>query len=300
MNLARFDLTTLSLFVAVTRLGSISAAARQAHLAVGAASKRISDLEAALSATLLYRHSHGVELTEAGHACLHHALRVLQEVDQMAASLSDYAHGVRGQVRLAANTSAITQFLAPDLAAFMQDHPAIRIHLKEDNSGTIVKALLDNQADMGIFADRTPCEGLRTVFYRTDDLVLVVPPRHPLARRKRIDFADTLGYDYVGLTPNTSLALRLEEESARLGRPLNLRIQVRGFDSICRLALATHCIGILPRLAVAPFSQSMQLSLVTLNDDWARRKLLIGMRDTEGLSAAARLLLEHLRQTDAA
>src|SRR3546814_12424493 len=64
MNLARFDLVTLSLFIAVARQGSISAGARQSHLAVGAASKRISDLEVALGTPVLYRHAGGVELTE--------------------------------------------------------------------------------------------------------------------------------------------------------------------------------------------------------------------------------------------
>ncbi|PLC54445.1 GntR family transcriptional regulator [Pollutimonas nitritireducens] len=300
MNLARFDLVTLLLFIAVARQGSISAGARQSHLAVGAASKRISDLEAALGTPLLYRHASGVELTEAGQAFLHHSLRVAHEMEQMASALSDYAFGVKGHVRLAANTSAITQFLADDLAAFMRGHPAIRISLMEENSTHIVKAVIDNQADLGIFADRTPCPGLTTYHYRYDDLVLMVPPHHPLAVCHEISFADTLAYDYIGLSQKTSLAMRLQEESERLGKPLKLRIQVRGFDSICRMALATQCIGILPRLAAAPHSRSMQLTLIPLMDPWARRKLLIGVRDSDGLTAAAKLLLAHLQCEPAA
>jgi hypothetical protein len=96
MNLARFDLVTLGLFVAVARLGSISAGARQSHLAVAAASKRISDLEAAVGAPLLYRHAAGVELTEAGQACFRHAVGILQDVERMAGALSDFAAGTRG------------------------------------------------------------------------------------------------------------------------------------------------------------------------------------------------------------
>ncbi len=295
MNLARIDLTTLSLFVAVARLGSISAGARQAHLAVGAASKRISDLEAALGTALLYRHASGVEPTEAGRACLDHALRVLGEVEQMAGAMSDYAQGVKGVVRLYANTSAITQFLADDLAAFMRAHPAVQINLKEENSQTIVRALTENHADLGIYADRTPSGGLATYPYHRDELVVIAPPRHPLAQARQLSFAQTLDYDYVGLSQNTSLALRLAEECERLGRELKLRIQVRGFDSICRMALSTGFIGILPRLAAAPQAQSMQLALIPLVDDWAHRQLLIGARENEALSSAARMLLAHLQ-----
>jgi len=295
MNLSRIDLTTLALFIAVAQRGSISAGARQSHLAVGAASKRISDLEAALGTPLLFRTASGVALTDAGQACLQHAQRVLQEVEQLAGTLSDFAGGVRGQVRIAANTSSITQFLPEDLAAFMQAHPAVRIELEEQNSADIVAAVAENRADVGIVADRMPLRGLHAMPYRLDELVLVAPTGHPLAARRRVAFADTLDYDYVGLPAATSLALRLAEASARLDRPVRLRIQVRSFDAICRMVAATGGVGVLPRIAAEPHARSMRLRLVPLSDDWARRELLLAVRDPDMLTVAARLLVGHLR-----
>jgi len=294
MNLARFDLVTLGLFVAVARQGSISAGARQSHLAVAAASKRISDLEAAVGAPLFFRHASGVQLTEAGQACFHHALTVLQDVERMAGVMSDYASGVRGQVRVCANTSAITQFLPDDLSSFMRLHPTIRIELEELNSGEIVAAVMENRADIGVFADRTPCAGLVTVEYRQDELVMITPPGHPLADRGPVRYADTLEYDFVSLPQVTSLAARLLEESSRLDRPFRLRIQVRSFDAMCRMVMAGLGVGILPRIAAEPHVKSMGLSLVALQDGWARRSLLVGMRDPAGLTVSGRLLVSHL------
>lgn len=294
MNPARFDLVTLTLFVNVAREGSISGGARRSHLAIGAASRRITDLEAALGTQLLFRLPSGVELTQAGHACLAHAQRILHEVGQMAGSLSDFAHGLRGQVRIAANTSSLTQFLPEDLAAFMDQQPGVRIDLEEQNSTEVVHSLRDNLADIGIFADRTPCAGLETFPYRSDELVLVAPPHHPLAQYRSLAFVDTLEHDYVGLPTATSLALRLQEESARLEQQLRLRIQVRSFDAMCRMVAATRTIGVLPRRAAAPHARSMKLKLITLKDDWARRWLLVGVRDSRSLTAPARQLLEHL------
>ena len=86
MNLHRLDLVSLSLFHLVARSGSISKGAELAHLAVGAASKRISDLEAAVGAALLERHSRGVTLTVAGQALHRHAQRILSDVDVLAAA----------------------------------------------------------------------------------------------------------------------------------------------------------------------------------------------------------------------
>ncbi len=295
MNLARIDLVTLKLFDAVARLGSISAGARHAHLAVGAASKRISDLEAALGTPLLYRNANGVAPTDAGLACLAHGQRVLKEVEQMAAVMTDYAEGVRGQVRVRANTSAITQFLPEDLASFMSQHPAVRIELEEQNSNEVVEAVRENRADIGVFDDRTPANGLKVVGYRQDELVLIVPAQHALARHERLAFEASLAFDHVGLPPTTSIAMRLREESMRMGAEVRMRIQVRSFDAICRMVVATQGVGILPRLAAEPHARSMPIKLIALTDTWARRALAVGVRDAQDLSVPARRLLAHLQ-----
>jgi len=295
VNLSRFDLVTLALFAAVARHGSISAGARQQNLAVGAASRRIADLEDAVGAPLLYRRASGVELTEPGRACLQHALRILQDVERMAGRMSEYASGAMGQVRIAANTSSITQFLPADLAGFMAGHPGIRIELEEQNSADIVAAVAENRADVGIFADRTPAGGLATHPYREDELVLIVPRTHALAARRTVPFRDTLDCDYVSLPDATSLASRMLEESSRLDRPIKLRIQVRSFDAICHMVSAGMGVGVLPRIAAAPHAHSMNLKLVALEDAWARRSLLLGVRAPDALAAPARLLVAHLR-----
>ena len=75
---------------------------------------------------------------------------------------------------------------------------------------------------------------------------------------------------------------------------MQLRIQVRSFDAICRMVAATGGVGILPRLAAEPHARSMPIRLIALADDWASRRLL-GVRDADALPVPARLLLAHLR-----
>ncbi len=166
MNLHRLDLVSLSLFAMVARTGSISEGAKLANLAVGAASKRMTELEAGLRVTLLDRHSRGVRLTPAGRALLEHARRILGDVDGMAAELSDYADGLTGRVQLWANTSAVTQFLPQEIVGFTAANAGIRIELEEANSSDVVSAVLDGRADFGILADRIPSAGLQLLPYR--------------------------------------------------------------------------------------------------------------------------------------
>ena len=297
MNLHRLDLVSLSLFSLVVRTGSISRGAELAHLAVGAASKRISDLEDTVGSELFERHSRGVTLTLAGQALQRHAQRILADVDHLAADLSDHASGIVGLVRLVANTSAVTQFLPADLAGFVAAHAGIRIELEESNSREAVLAVVDGRADMGIFAERIPTFGLHTVFYRRDRLVLVVPAGHSLAARVPAgglllaDFAD---HDFVGLPQETSLAQRLAAESASIGRRLRVRIRVRSFDAMCHMVAAGLGIAVLPDAAVQPHLRSMALTRIELADTWVDRELLIGVRDPAALPRPVRLLLDHL------
>lgn len=294
VNLNRLDLVSLSLFAFVARAGSISKGAELACLAVGAASKRISDLEQALGTRLFERHSRGVTLTVAGVALVQHAQRILADVDHLAADLSDHASGIVGVVKLWANTSAVIQFLPASFAAFVAANPGIRIQLEEGNSSEIVLAVLDGRADVGIFAEGTPPLGLQTLPYREDRLVVVVPRGHALAARKSVDFIEAADFEFVSLSSGTSLAERLRHAAEGLGKRLRLRIQVRSFDAMCQMVAAGLGIAVLPDAAVQPHLRSMGLRKIDIRDDWARRRLLVGARDLAALPRPVRLLMDHL------
>jgi DNA-binding transcriptional LysR family regulator len=296
MNLHRLDLVSLALFVRVLRTGSISKGAERAHLALAAASRRIADLEEAVGSPLLERHSRGVRATAAGEALLAHAQRILGEVDRLAADLSDHARGVVGVVRLWANTSAVTQFLPGDLAAFSAQHPRVRIELHERDSSEVVMAVLDGRAEIGIFAERVDPLGLQTRVYRRDRLVLVVPKGHPLARRRRVSLDEVVGHDFVSLSQGTSLAQRLAAEAGALGAALRVRVHVRSFDAMCQMVAARLGIAVLPLDAVQPHIRSMGLVRVDLAGDWIHRELLIGIRNADRLSKSGRLMLAHLEE----
>ena len=117
------DPLSLKLFAAVIEHGSIAGAAERHHIAAAAVSKRMSELEALLRTALLKRTNKGVEATPAGFALLGHAHRLLRDMDEIFVEMRDWADGVRGQVRVCANISAITQFLPREIAQFLRRYP---------------------------------------------------------------------------------------------------------------------------------------------------------------------------------
>ncbi|TMH33844.1 MAG: hypothetical protein E6H66_11460, partial [Betaproteobacteria bacterium] len=104
-----------------------------------------------------------------------------------------------------ANTWAITEFLPDELHAFAAMHPEVEVDLEEHGASTIVRAVAEGSADLGIITQTTPALDLHVYPYHADHLVLVVPPTHPLARRRSVRFTDTLDYEYVGYQAESPL-----------------------------------------------------------------------------------------------
>ncbi|WLH15020.1 LysR family transcriptional regulator [Pseudomonas hefeiensis] len=294
----RIDFVTLKLFVAIADERSLTKAAEREHLALAAVSKRVSDLENQLGIALLYRQPKGVELTPAGHALLHHARNVMDNLAQLNADLSEFSEGVKGHVRIHANTSAVIEFLPEDLSAFTRLHPQVKIDLEERVSSEAIRAVREGLTDIGIFAGHVPADEVQVFSYRHDRLVLVTPREHPLAERSSISLRDAVGYDFIGLQQDASLHSLLQQAARHLGTPLRLRIQVRSFEAICRMIHTGMGIGILPELAVRTYLPALDVRVIALDDPWARRELKIAVRSLEALSMTARQMLEHLMTSE--
>jgi DNA-binding transcriptional LysR family regulator len=290
----QFSLKDLELFVAVAEAGSIARAADRCHTVASAVSKRLSDLEDGFKTPLLVRGSKGVGLTPAGHALLTRARNVLNQAAQLDTEIRSFASGIRGQVRVFANISSIVEFLPAALADFLARHPDILVHLEEHVSSVVAQAVAEQLADVGIVSEVPDLEGLTLIPFRADQLVLIVRPEHPLAIRESTAFADALDFDFVGLHSDSALHYRLLREASEAGRALRLRIQVTSFDAVCAMVAAGLGVGVVPKAAATPYTQSLGLISVPLQDQWARRQLHLCIRSTASLSAAAGLLVDHL------
>lgn len=292
--LSQLDVAVLRLFIAVVDTGSISAGAARCHLSVAAASKRISDLEARMGVTLLRRRSRGAVPTPTGQVFCAHARRMAGMADMMEDDMRDHAQGIEERVRIASNAASIAQFLPFELASFLEANPRLRVDLEEHTSAEIVEMLQTDRVDLGLFESRHGVPGLQVHHYRDDTLVLVLPHGHPLARRRSIRFADTLDHDYAGLLLGTAIQRQMQQAAAELGRVLRVRLQVNSFDTVCRMVEGGVGLGIVPDRAAEPFVQLGRLRQVALQDDWARRQLVLATPPQRPPSASVARLVEHL------
>jgi DNA-binding transcriptional LysR family regulator len=292
----RFDLVDLRLFLFVIEAASITHGAARAGMALASASERIRLMEESLGALLLERHRRGARPTPAGAALLHHAQQVSQQLERMRGELSEYADGLRGRVRLFANTTAATEFLPATLAAFLSHHPQIDIDLEEHSSREIVRAVAGNLAEIGIVGDEVnPAKELRTFPFAEDRLVLIAQRDHVASRQPAIAFRDALAYDHVGLPAGNALQDQMEDHAARAGRRLRYRVRLPGFDAICRIVGRGIGVAVLPATTARRYQRSTAIRIIPLTDTWAPRRLTICVRSLTGLPPHGQQLVEHLR-----
>ena len=283
-----FDPVSLRLFVAVCEERNIARAAEREAIVASAVSKRIAVIEAEVGAPLLVRGRRGIEPTAAGQALLRQAREVLSSMARMHAELSDFATGAQGSVRIVAATSVLAEQLASDIGAFLKQHPRVRVSLAERVSHDIVKSVREGAAELGVLWDAsTGLSGLATLAYRHDRLCLATPLGHPLARRKRIAFAEALPHVSVSVAPGGMTDRLLQREAARLGVTLVNRVQVSGMDAAARIVAAGLGPAILPREAVMMHADHQGLALVPLTDPWAKRRFVLCHRADGSVSQDA-------------
>jgi len=289
-----FDLNDLRLFLLVADEGSLTKAAAKHHLSLAAASARIKALEVQADLPLLYREARGVRLSPPGLAFLHHARLILHQADQMQGDLNEYGGGLRGHLRVFANTTAVTDFLPDLLPPFLADNPKVNIDLQEKPNAEIARGVQDGRADLGIVAGQVDTLGLERLHFSTDRLVLATALSHPLAQRQQVAFADTLDEDAIGMQPGSTLQMFLAQVTEGLGKPLKLRIQLSSFDAMCRMIGAGVGVGIVPESTALRYQAAMGLALVQLSDAWCVRERYILTRDRAALPAYAQSLIERL------
>ncbi|WP_322051995.1 LysR family transcriptional regulator [Paraburkholderia bannensis] len=267
----RIDPYSLELFIAVVEEGSIARAATRHHIAASALSRRMADLESAIGMPLLIRSHGGVALTEAGREAFARAQSLHAQLQTFAREVQSLGGEVAGVVRLYANASAIVGFLPEQLKAFQAEYPLVQIELTEAVSDEVLRACVEDRADVGIAAGAsaaTPA-ALETWHFADDPLMVVLPPDHELVARQTLEFADVMRFALVALQAGGSLDRLIHERADAQRAPLRIAVTVNSFDAQCRMVEAGLGIGVVPISAASAFAGSRGFVRRPLGDAWA-------------------------------
>ncbi|OIJ64521.1 LysR family transcriptional regulator [Streptomyces mangrovisoli] len=190
------DLGALELLLAVARLGSLGAAAREVGITQPAASSRIRSMERQLGVALVDRSPRGSRLTDAGALVTDWARRVVEAAEAFDIGAQALRDRRDSRLRVAASMT-IAEYLLPGwLLALRAQRPDTAVSLLAGNSAAVAERLLADEADLGFVEGLSVPPGLDFVVIAHDHLIVVTSPDHPWARRRQ-----ALSPDELAATP---------------------------------------------------------------------------------------------------
>ncbi|MFN2353187.1 MAG: LysR family transcriptional regulator [Desulfopila sp.] len=293
-----FDIVTMRVFLAVARLGSIGAAARNEHIAASAASRRISDLERELGIVLIARTPAGTHPTPAGQAFAQHCEQLLNKYAEVRADLKRFAEGEAGELRLAAIPRALAGVLPFLIAQFKKDNPDVHVTVQEIFSRQGVRFLREDVSDMAILYDSVDTTGFELKPFKEDQVWVVGHKDHPLFLEKSdpdtVFFKETLGYEHVSFHEGGVLDELVVEAGKGHRKSLKYTVRVQRINSLIRCVEAGLGLGIIGERDLQPHMTKESLTMLRLADTWASRNLVCAYPQGQAATPPLKRFLQYL------
>ena len=285
----------MEVFLSIAHEKSFSRAAEKMLRTQPAISIAIKRLEEELGEVLFDRSSKSGTLTEAGQTLYSYAQRMINLRDEALRAIGELRGMYRGRLSIGANESTSLYLLPPLLLKYREAHPHIRIEVYRNVSERIPSEVLERNLDFGFLSYDPMHPSLESFEVYHDELVLVVPPKHHLAKNKQVTVRDLAGETFVAHNVKTPARDRIFELFAQHRTPLNISIELATLETIKEFVLRNVGIAILPRLAVRDELKTGRLIEVPVRGMKIEKPLRLICRRESSLSTAAKSFLEMAR-----
>lgn len=294
------QIETLKIFCDLVETQSFSQAAERNFVTQSAVSQQVRGLEEKFKRRLLerVRGRREVRLTDAGRSLYEESRNVLAAYESLQERMRAIDGVVSGSVRVATVYSIGLHELPPVVRRFMALYPSAKIDLEYSRTTRIVHDVLSGAIELGIVAYPEKKRGLTVVPLKGDRLVLICPPSHPLAKRRKIRAADLSGHDFVLFERDIPTRRATDKILKAHGVTVNRVAEFDNIETIKRAVEVGFGLSIVPRLSVLDEQKSGQLAVVALAEpEWTRTVGVI-YRSDRMLGIAARKFIELLKGGD--
>jgi DNA-binding transcriptional LysR family regulator len=284
----------LRVFCAVAAERSFSRAARKLRRTQPAVSQAIRRLEAAAGERLIDRSSRDGTLTDAGQLLLEYGTRLLHLANEASMAVGALREVRQGRVLIGANDGGIYAVL-PLVAAFQQQYPAIVVDVRRLAARQMAQEVLLRSVDLGVLTFNPPERELQSIVVGVDELVLLVRPDHPLARRDRISMEEMGQQTVIAHNDPSPMRDRVLQMYEQRHAPLNIKLALPSLDGIKRAVEMGLGVALLPRrCALGEIARGDLVEIQVPDLRSPRQVRLVHRRDT-ALSHAARAFLDVAR-----
>jgi DNA-binding transcriptional LysR family regulator len=289
----QLDLRRLGIFIQVVKQGSFSKAAKAVFSTQPTVSKAVKQLESEIGIPLLNRIGHRSELTAAGEIVFRRALSLLADSENLIAELDDLRGLKRGTLRIGFPRLGSSALYAALYVSFRRRYPDIDVHISVHDSIRLEELLRAGDIDLGLMVHPVSQE-FAWQDVRTDPLVVLLPPHHPLAGRKSISLASLSEFPFILFEEGFPLNNVILDACRDKGITPKIVARSSQVDFIFELVAADIGIAFLPRLVVER-RPHRSVRRVLLADAKCKCRMSLAWRGGAYLSHAAQAWLAHAR-----
>src|SRR5579872_3815530 len=294
------DVAQLRYLVALADELHFTRAAAREHIAQPALSQQIRRLEDELGLALVERTTRRVSITEAGELLVARARRILAELEAARAELQAVRGIQSGRVLVGALHTMGPVDLALVLADFHERHPGVELTVREQSSEELAEMLRVDELDLAFLSvtERVESHGLGLYQLVSEELVLILPPEHPLRRRQRVRMAELADEEFISFREGARLRELLVSAGRSAGFEPSVKLESNEARRIRRLVSRGLGVAILPRSdAVEP---GADVVVAALTEPALRRDITLAWREGRRHSPAAAEFIALARATYAA
>lgn len=290
------DVRGLEVFLSVAKHLNYTRAGEEVNLSQPSVSVRIRQLENELGVKLFEQLGKRVVLTEAGQLLITNARRVITAIEDAKQSIEELQGFERGALRIGASTTPGMYLIPRTVAHFKERYPKIEIHLGIRDTRQIEAAVISNEFDFGFVGGHLAGDEVEVVPWLTDQLVLVVAPKHPLARKKSVKAEELQKEMFIlretGSATRAAIVAHLEQSNLKV----EIIMEMENPESVKKAVQSGLGIAFISKFGVETELKAKSLVAVRVRGLDIRRELKIVYRKDKHLGRAAQRFIEMARQ----
>lgn len=290
------ELTQLEFFLMVVEQGSFSKAAVRVYRTQPAVSIAVRRLEEEIGAQLFDRSQKTPTLTDAGELVYDYAQRILALRDQARNVVAELRSLQRGRVRIGANESTSLYLLPHLILEYRERHPNVKVEIYRHVSERLPREVLDRNVDFALLAFEPVDSDLESFPILQDELVLIMNPDHPLAKRESLKIKELGKESFLAHNVKTASRYKVVEAFTRHHTPLNVTLELATVETIKRFVQLKIGLAFVPHMCVREELERGTLTTVPVQGLTYFRTLWVTHRRQMTFSHAAAAFLEVLRQ----
>jgi LysR family transcriptional regulator, low CO2-responsive transcriptional regulator len=280
------DFDQLETFLEVARLSSFSRAAEKRFRTQPAISSQIRSLEEEVGAKLLDRSGGKVSITASGKLFQRFAEETIAARKAALTAIAETERVPRGEIVVGANEGTCLHILPEVFAEFKKLYPDVSINIKRADYGRILESVIDNSVDFGVVSMPITDNRLTVVLIHRDELVIIAPPSHPLAKMKSATIAEVTKYPLVLPTAGHTRDALEELFHERKLKP-RYAMELDSSELLKRFVAVNAGVGFIALSNVPEDVRANVLATIPIADAKVRRDLALIFRKDKALSRAA-------------